>query len=193
MQKIILASQSKNRQAVLKALNIPFKVVVSQFDEQSVKETNIKLRAKMIALGKTRAVAKQHSGIIIAADTFTVLEGKIKEKPKNQKQATKMLNMLSSKQAISYTGFCFFNTKTKFIFNKTAKTKIWFRKLSKKEQIKYLKKYPVTTWAAAYALIDLYLFTLAKRLEGSLVGLTHGLPTEWLIPLLEKEGYHIRP
>lgn len=34
MRKIILSSQSKNRKELLRALNIPFRVIVSDFDEQ---------------------------------------------------------------------------------------------------------------------------------------------------------------
>ena len=110
MLPIILASGSKNRRTILEALGFPFRIEVSNFDEQSVEETNFSLRAQQIALGKAQTIAK----------------------------------------------------------------------------------YPVTTWAAGYALIDEYLFTLASQLHGSLVGLTHGLPTEWLIPLLVKEGYEVK-
>jgi len=34
MQQIILASKSKNRNKILKTLGVPFKVIVSDFDEK---------------------------------------------------------------------------------------------------------------------------------------------------------------
>lgn len=40
MKKIILASRSYNRQRFLKALGIPFRVIVSDFNEKSIKESN---------------------------------------------------------------------------------------------------------------------------------------------------------
>ena len=70
MQKVILASQSKNRQKLLKELGIPFMVVVSDFDEEKIKEKNHSIRAKKIALAKAQQVAKKHKGIIISCDTF---------------------------------------------------------------------------------------------------------------------------
>ncbi len=172
-------------------LGVSYQIQASHFDEHSIKSTNVSERAQLIALGKAKQVAKKHHGLIISADTFTVFNDQILEKPGDLPQAQKMLKTLSGQTATSYTGFCFFNTQSGFIFNQTAPTKIMFRQLSDGEIKQYLSKYPVTTWAAGYALIDPYLFTLAAKLEGSLVGLTHGLPTEWLIPLLEKEGYQI--
>ena len=109
MQKIILASGSKNRQKFLKTLGIPFKIVVSDFDESKIKETNPILRAKKIALSKAKKVANKHNGIIISCDTFTVCQGKIFEKPKDLFEAKLMLKKLSNKKAVSYTGFCFLN------------------------------------------------------------------------------------
>ena len=82
MERVILASGSLNRQKIMKAIGIPFRVVVSQFDEQSIKETNQAVRARNIAIGKAKMVASKHKGIVIAADTFTVTGGKVMEKPK---------------------------------------------------------------------------------------------------------------
>ncbi|OGK67372.1 hypothetical protein A2313_04660 [Candidatus Roizmanbacteria bacterium RIFOXYB2_FULL_41_10] len=191
MLPIILASGSKNRRTIMDQLGISYQIQASNFDEHSIKTTNISKRAQLIALGKARQVAQKHQGLIISADTFTVFDNQIMEKPRNLSQAREMLRALSGHTAVSYTGFCFLNTQSGFVFNKTAPTKIVFRDYSDSELKQYLAKYPVTTWAAGYALIDPYLSTLAAKLQGSLVGLTHGLPTEWLIPLLEKEGYQI--
>ena len=193
MQKIILASGSKNRQTLLKTLNIPFKVVISNFDESKVKETNPILRAQKIALGKAKAVLKNHQGIIIACDTFTVCQGKTLEKPVDLTEAKKMLKQLSGNKAVSYTGFYFSNKAKNIKFLKTAVTKLVFRKIYEKEIGAYVKKFPVTTRAGAYAINEqLYVAGLVKNISGSLTGV-HGLPTEFLIPLLKKSGYQPKP
>jgi septum formation protein len=189
MDRIILASASINRQKMMKALGFSFKVVVSQFDEDSVKETNQALRAKKIAIGKAKSVALSHKGIIIAADTFTVTEGKVFEKPKSNKDAKEMLRLLSGNKAICYTGFCFINTKEGSNFSTTVKTEVWFRKLYEKELDEYVKIMPVTEWAAAYAPSEMYVLGMIKKVKGSLTGLTHGLPAEYLVPLLKKAGF----
>lgn len=189
MNKVILASGSLNRQIMMKVLRIPFRIVVSQFDEQSIKETNQAKRAKKIALGKAKAVASKHRGIVIAADTFTVCGKKVMEKPKTKKEAKGMLIALSGKKAICYTGFCFINPQAALIFSTTVKTEVWFRNFYEKELDEYVNKMPVTEWAAAYAPSEIYVLGMIKKINGSLTGLTHGLPTEHLIPLLKKAGY----
>lgn len=193
MQKVILASGSTNRKRMLRALGIPFKVVVSNFDEAKIKEKNPAKRARKVAFRKAKIVEKNHKAIIIAADTFTVCKGKVLEKPKDLNQAKLMLKELSGNKTICYTGFAFLNKKRNIKFSKTAITKVSFRKIYKKEIEKYVQKFPVTSWAAAYTASELYIMGMIKNVSGSLTGLTHGLPTEFLIPLLEKSGYKPKP
>lgn len=193
MQQIILASGSTNRKRILRELGIPFKVVVSNFSEQKVKEKNPSEKARKIALAKAKAVEKNHKGIIIAADTFTVCKDKTLEKPKDLNEAKLMLKQLSGNKAVCYTGFAFLNKAKNIQFTKTAITRIAFRKIYKEEIERYVKKFPVTSWAAAYAASELYVLGLIKNISGSLTGLTHGLPTEYLTPLLKKSGYKPSP
>lgn len=80
MKKIILASSSKNRQIILKSLNIPFQAVAANLNEKQIKEENPNRRARKLAKLKGQAVAKNHKAIIIAADTFTFCDGKIIQK-----------------------------------------------------------------------------------------------------------------
>ena len=193
MQKIILASGSKNRQKLLKALGIPFKIVASDFDEKKVKESNPSLRAQKIAIAKAKKVAGKHNGIIIACDTFTVCQNQFLEKPKDLNEAKEMLKQLSGKRVVCYTGFCFLDKINQINFSETAITKIVFRKIYEEEIKKYVKKFPVTSWAAAYAASEIYVMGLIENISGSLTGLTHGLPTEFLIPLLKKSDYQPKP
>lgn len=193
MQKIILASKSKNRQRLLKALGIPFETVVSDLDEKKIKESNPRIRAAKIAVAKAQKVAKKRQGIIIAGDTFTVCQNQILEKPRDRDEAKQMLKQLSDNQVVCYTGFCFLDQANQINFSKTAITKIVFRKIDEEEIKEYVKKFPVTSWAAAYAASELYVLGLIKKISGSLTGLTHALPIELLIPLLKKSGYQPRP
>ena len=192
MQKIILASGSKNRQRLLKTLGIPFKVIVSNFDEAKIKEKNPEIRARKIALAKAEKVADSCRGIIIACDTFTACQGEILEKPKDLVEARLMLKKLSANKAVCYTGFCFISDKAK-VFSKTAITKVSFRQFFKSEIEEFVSIFPVTEWAAAYAPSKAYVMGMIKSLSGSLTGLTHGLPIEFLIPLLRESGYKPKP
>jgi len=191
-QTIILASASKNRRAVLDSLSLPYKVVESAFDETSVNETDHEKRTLILAEKKAETVAKVEKGIILSADTYTISNDKVFEKPKSIAEAKAALLVLSGQTAVSRTGFCYLNTETKFKFLQSVPTKIKFRTLYENEIEIYLRAYPVTTWAGGYALTDLYLLSLIEYIEGSLTGLTHGLPTELLIPLLIKDGYEVK-
>lgn len=68
-----------------------------------------------------------------------------------------------------------------------------FRKIYQEEIELYVKKFPVTFWAAAYAASELYVLGIIEKVSGSLTGLTHGLPLEYLIPLLRKSGFDPKP
>ncbi len=193
LSPIVLASQSKNREKILDSLNIPFKVNAADIDEKAIEERNPSLRARKVAQIKAEKISRNHKGIIIAGDTFTVCEGKLLEKPKDRMEATTMLKTLSGKLAICYTGFCYIDNVRNLKILKTAKTTIRFRQMENKEIKNYVKRFPVTTWAAAYAASELYVLGLIDKISGSLTGLTHGLPLEYLIPLLKKSGYHPRP
>jgi septum formation protein len=193
MKKIILASGSKNRQKLLSILGIPFKVVVSDFDESQVKGADAGIRARKIALGKALKAGEDNAGIIIAGDTFTVLDGRIMEKPSSLAEAKSQVLKLSGSLAACYTGFCYFDSLKNKKVCKTAITKVWFRKIYASEVENYIKKFPVKTWAASYAPSEAYVLGMVKRISGSLTGLTHGLPCEYLIPLLRKEGFTPKP
>lgn len=190
---ITLASSSKNRIKLLKSLNVPFKKEAASIDERSIIENNPSKRAKKLAYLKAKNVVKKHRGIIIGCDTFTVCEGRLLEKPKSREEAKEMLKILSGKTAICYTGFCLLNTEDKTKVIRIAKTKLSFRKIDDYEINEYIRKLPVTSWAAAYAASELYVLGLIDKIAGSLTGFAYGLPLEFLIPLLKKYGYKPKP
>ena len=55
------------------------------------------------------AVKKVNNGILITADTIVVLNKQIIGKPKNEKDAFKILSALSGETHFVYTGFCLYN------------------------------------------------------------------------------------
>jgi septum formation protein len=88
MNSIILASASKRRQEILNSLGLKFKVVVSDFDEES-HQKNIKNPAELVkklalekALAVQKAIGKKHLAIsmekylIISADTIVAVKDK---------------------------------------------------------------------------------------------------------------------
>lgn len=194
MQKIILASDSKQRKMLMDALNIPYIVIPAKIDEKAIKNENFAIRSEKIARTKAEKIAFQNDGIVIAGDSFATHQGKIFEKPKDSKEARQMLENLSgAKNIINYTGFCYIDRKNKINYSTVLTINYSFRKLSRSEINGYVKKFPVLTWAGGFSPAYIYGLTMLSGIEGSVTGLTHGFPMEILIPLLEKSGVKIQP
>lgn len=135
--KIILASNSKRRQELLKYIVEDFEIIVSDIDEEAILNETIKMSfqdnfekyckiCENIALKKCEKVAFENkNSIIISADTVVYDEREIFGKPKDFQDAVDMLEYLSGKEHIVQTSFCIYKNgifnlyseKTKVIFN----------------------------------------------------------------------------
>ncbi len=187
MQKVILASGSKQRQNLFSALSIPFEIQTADIDEKAIRDPDLKVQVAKIARAKAEEVAKKHQGIIIAADTFAVCGGEVLEKPKDLDEAFKMLKQQQGKEVFMYTGLCYIDREHNIDFSEVSITKLKMRQLDDYEIEAYVNNTPVTTWAGAFALSYPYGANLVEYMEGSLTSVG-GLPTELLIPLLKKSG-----
>ena len=193
MQKIILASGSLQRKNLFSILNIPFDIVPADIDEKLIRDNDPKSQAEKIARAKAEKVASQNRGVIIAADTFVVLDDEILEKPIDLEDARKMLKMQSGKRSIVCTGFCYLDSENNIDFSTTSVIGMKLRELSEKEINDYVEKFPVTSWSAAFSPAYPYGTALVSEINGSLTGFTHGLPLDLLVPLLKKSGFEIHP
>ncbi len=193
MKKIILASQSSARKIILSSLGIPFEIIPSNIDEKSIRDEDLSFRAKKLARAKALKISKNTDGIIISADTFSEIEGRVLEKPENLEEAREMLSFASEKSGVNYTGFCYIDEEHNINYSTVVTTKYVFRKLYFLEIDEYIKTFPVTEWAAGFALIEPYINTFIAKIEGSFTALAYGLPTEILIPLLKKSGFEPKP
>ncbi|MCX5696284.1 MAG: Maf and M48 domain-containing protein [Candidatus Omnitrophica bacterium] len=144
MKNIYLASHSKARQKLLKSLGLKFKVLPARIKERrSAKGISyadlVKLNARQKAETASRKVK---SGIIIAADTILVQDGKIYGKPKDLKSARRMLKTISAKPQTVYTGIAVIKKgegREKILLD-YEKTDVYMDKLSDKDIDAYFKK-----------------------------------------------------
>lgn len=194
MRQIILASQSKARKLIFDSLGIPFTTCPAYIDEKVIRDTVLGRRAEAIASAKAKVIIKKYpDAIVIAADTFSESHGKVFEKPASVDEAKKMLEELSGKEAINYTGFCYIDLKNNIEFSTVVISNYTIRILYENEIKQYVEKYPVTQWAAGFALVEPYILTIVGKINGSYTGFSHGLPMEILIPLLKKSGFEPNP
>lgn len=189
MIKIILASASPRRKELLEKTGIPFIVEVSDYKE----DMNLKLKplelAKELSRGKAEAVARNHKDedlLIIGADTFVVLKGKILGKPHTPERAKKMIKEMSGKAHSVITGFTIIDAKSGKEISKAVESKVVFRKLTNEEIENYVKTGEPLDKAGAYAIQE-FGAVLIERIEGDYTNIV-GLPLPALIEELRKFG-----
>jgi nucleoside triphosphate pyrophosphatase len=104
-EKLILASGSPRRAEILGAVGWPFEVVTSGIDETLKPDEDPKAYVQRLALEKAEAVgSKRESGLILAADTTVVVDDQLLGQPEDDKDAQRMLKLLSGKWHEVLTG-----------------------------------------------------------------------------------------
>lgn len=137
----VLASASERRQELLKRIVNDFTVIVSDFDENIVKNNgNVSEYVQELALGKAKDVWSKNNepSIIIAADTVVSLNDEILGKPKDRDDAYRMLSSLSGNVHKVYTGVVVINTETNVVLKDFVETKVFFSKLTEEEINTYI-------------------------------------------------------
>ena len=146
--------------------------------------------AEYLALGKVKNVAQRHKdSIIIAADTFCVLDKEVLGKPRTKENAKIMLQKLSGKVHSVITGFTIIDTETNKQVSKSIETKVYFKPISNKEIDAYIASGGPLEFAGAYAIQHLGgLFV--EKIEGDYFNIV-GLPILPLTVELKKFGINI--
>ena len=134
-QKIILATTSPRRHELAKNMGLEFEIIPSRYKEEMTREKPEKLVMKL-AHGKADEVAKRvKTGSVIGVDTIVVFKGKKLGKPKNKKDAFKMLKSFSGKKQSIYSGVAMIDAKTGKTVKDYEVSTVQFRKM-KDEEIK---------------------------------------------------------
>ncbi|MCX6005144.1 MAG: Maf family protein [Chloroflexi bacterium] len=187
MKPIILASASLRRRELLENIGLKFTVDPVETEEDLSRDLEPRKLAKIISREKAGVAAARHrDAVIIAADTFGVIEGKLLGKPKNKLQARQMLKLLSGKPHTVITGFTIMDSGTGKICSKAVVTKVYFRKLSGVEIDAYVRSGEPMGKAAGYAIQGLGSL-LVERIEGDYFNVM-GLPVGALAAELKKFG-----
>ncbi len=91
--RLVLASRSPQRRAILDALGVHFVVRPSEFEE--VEDGEAERIARHNALGKAAAVARAGDEVVLGVDTVVTLRGRLYGKPADEPQARETLAALS--------------------------------------------------------------------------------------------------
>ncbi|MDD4953951.1 MAG: Maf family protein, partial [Candidatus Omnitrophica bacterium] len=188
MKKIYLASASKARRELLKNLGLKFKVLPSRLKERRrLGGFSYPQLVKTNALKKAKEVeGRVKSGIIIAADTITVQDGKIFGKPADLKAARAMLKKLASRPQWLYTAVAVIDKDKNKVLVDYEKTKIYMDKLTDKEITEYFSRVSPLDKAGSFDIQGRGAFFI-RRIEGCFYNVV-GLPLRTLYRMLKKLG-----
>lgn len=102
--RLILASTSPRRRAILALLGLPFDVVAPDFAELVADNRPVADEVLDFAIGKAAAVARQHpASIVIGSDTMILVDENKLGKPNGMDDAREILRALSGKIHLIFT------------------------------------------------------------------------------------------
>lgn len=184
-ERIILASGSPRRQALLRQLGITFSVVVSPVDETPAVREKPDAFAVRMAAAKAEKVAVLHPGTwVIGADTVVTKGDKILGKPVTRKRSLEMLTELNGGSHRVCTGFCIQCLEKNILDRKTEWTEVVFARFSRDVLRAYVRTEEPLDKAGAYGIQGAGSF-LVKKINGSCSNVI-GLPLCSLVSSLLK-------
>ena len=108
---IILASNSPRRKELLTMAGFEFEVITKNVNETHPIGVQPELIPVYLARKKARSLMNDitYDDVVLGADTVVILDGKIFEKPKDEKDAIRMLKALSGNMHEVVTGVCIYS------------------------------------------------------------------------------------
>lgn len=181
---VILASASPRRKDILTDMGVEFDVEPSYIDESKIKALLPSNLVKRLAKAKAIDVARTKSGmsVIISADTVVAKGFKVYGKPRNEKDAVRMISSLNNKWHTVYTGVCVLCDGRAKVF--CVASKVRFKKLTTSQIEEYVNTYKPLDKAGAYGIQD---DKIVEKYKGSYTNIV-GLPKEKLAEVLRQVG-----
>jgi septum formation protein len=181
--RLVLASTSPQRRAILEQLRIPFDVVEPTYVEDDPPELEPAELVRAHAEGKARSV--HASGLVtLGVDTAVVLDGRIHGKPVDLDDAARMLRDLSGRTHTVVSGLCLLGPELESIGHEI--TEVTFRLLTPQAIAADLESREWTGRAGAYAIQGLG-GRLVERIAGDYLNVV-GLPGAFLVSKLERHA-----
>ncbi len=188
MQELILASKSPRRQALLKLLQVPFRILTAETGEDFEPSRSPKEIVTELALRKGNAVREQYptetaDKLVLAADTIVVLDSDVLNKPNDEAHAFEMLSKLQGRTHEVFTGFALIKGKT--MTANYERTAVTFSPMSAEEIRAYIRIAKPFDKAGAYGIQDDFGACFIERIEGCYYNVV-GLPLAKLYKTLKQ-------
>ena len=189
-QKLILASTSRYRQALLAKLGLPFDCQAPEVDETPLPGESARQLVLRLAIAKARAVANQHDqGLIIGSDQVCVCQNEILGKPGTVERAVAQLLAAQGQSVTFFTGLAVVDAATGQCHSLVEPFTVHFRSLDEAAIRRYVEAEQPLDCAGSFKCEGLGI-VLFKALEGRDPNSLIGLP---LIGLVEMLACHDHP
>jgi len=190
--KIILASQSGVRKQILDEHNIDNEVIVSNVDEDEIKQSLLAEGANPLYISKNLAEIKsikvsnkEPDRLVLGADSVISLNEELINKPNSREEAFKILKKLNNSKHYLISSVCI-SKNGAMIWNHTDSSELKMKKLKDEELLQYLNKIETKT-LLAYGVYQIEadgmeLFEYVKGDRNSIMG----LPIKEIISYIEQ-------
>ena len=190
--KIILASQSGVRKKILDKYNIDNEVIVSNVDEDEIKQSLLAEGANPLSISKNRAEIKsikvskkEPDRLVLGADSVISLNDELINKPNSREEAFEILKKLNNSKHYLISSVCI-SKNGAMIWNHTDSSELKMKNLKDVELSQYLNKIETKT-LLAYGVYQieadgLELFEYVKGDRDSIMG----LPVKEIISYIEQ-------
>ena len=182
---LVLASASPRRQELLRNAGIPFEVQAAKIPEEPIPGESAKDCAERLAREKASAVARQRpQDVVLGADTVVVIDNQILGKPRDAKDAARMLRLLSGREHRVITGVALVVNGQWFVASEI--TSVTFSEITEKEIADYVATGEPMDKAGAYAIQGIASRWI-PRIEGDYSNVV-GLPVALVWRMLREQG-----
>lgn len=182
MAKLILASASPRRQAILRHLKIPFEVHLATCKE-SVRVGDPVATVGQNAALKALSVAKRYPHeVIVAADTVVAFNGKVLGKPKDYEEAQQWLLDYSGRSQQVYTAVAFLKPGHRDPDLFIEATSLVFKQYGLGTVQEYLDRVKPLDRAGAYDINECGDLLIAERIGSytNVMGLPQSVVSAWV-------------
>ncbi len=149
--KIILASASGVRKQILDKYKINSEVIVSNVDEDEIKNSLLNEGASPLEISKNlaelksvRVSSKNPEKLVLGADSVISLKNKLINKPKSREEAFKILKKLNNSEHFLISSVCI-SKNGAMLWHHSDQSKLKMKNLSENELKKYLNKIKTET------------------------------------------------
>jgi septum formation protein len=189
--RIVLASTSPYRRALLTRLGLSFEVASPGVDETALPGEAPQDTARRLAEAKARAVAARYPGaIIIGSDQVAALEGVPLGKPGNHDNALRQLKAMRGKEVVFQTALCLYNAASTKIQTRVVPFCVRFRHYDDEQIEAYLRREQPYDCAGSARAEGLGIALIAE-MRGEDPNALIGLPLIALIDMLAEQGVSV--